>query len=113
MDAGRIDQVAPYEIARHPIATGGAYRRGDVAEELRLLATWFDEAHSALDGVGQRMRARPLDASPVRCWPHHFDMATLISLDEAKGEKGRSVNAGFSPGDEHYEEPYYYVSPYP
>ena len=25
----------------------------------------------------------------------------------------RSVNAGFSPGDEHYQEPYFYVSPYP
>jgi hypothetical protein len=113
LDSGHIDQVAPYEIAPHPIASGGAYGPGDVAEELRSLGIWFDEAHSALDGIGQRVRARSLDVSPVRCWPHHFDMATLISLDGVKGEEGRSINAGLSPGDGHYDEPYYYVSPYP
>ena len=41
-------------------------------------------------------------------WPHHFDLATLISL---QGET--TVGVGFSPGDGSYPEPYWYVSPWP
>lgn len=111
IDAGRIDRVTPYEIPRHAIASGGAYRREGIDGELRRLAEWSGAAHAALQDVRQ-LNAR-LAPSPVRCWPHHFDLATLISLDEARGEEGRSVNAGWSPGDEHFDEPYYYVSPYP
>jgi hypothetical protein len=113
MDAGRLDKIAPYEIPPHRIANGGAYRRDGIAEELRALARCFADAHAALEAVRRQAKARSLSASPVRCWPHHFDLATLVSLDEAKGEEGRSVNAGLSPGDEHYAEPYYYVSPHP
>jgi hypothetical protein len=40
-------------------------------------------------------------------------MATLTLLGAGSAEHARSVNAGFSPGDEHYDEPYFYVSPYP
>jgi hypothetical protein len=80
---------------------------------LHELAGWFADAEAALDGIRQQMTERSLSASPVRCWPHHFDLATLISLDEAGGENARSVNVGLSPGDEHYDEPYYYVSTYP
>src|SRR4029079_17809264 len=53
-------------------------------------------------------------ASPVRCWPHHFDLATLLQLDgPAAGESGRSIGAGFSPGDGERQEPYLYVTPWP
>ncbi|MBT4992110.1 MAG: hypothetical protein HOM93_01690 [Candidatus Marinimicrobia bacterium] len=43
-------------------------------------------------------------------WPHHFDMAILLTLDE-----GKSIGVGLSPGDTSYIAPYYYVNvwPYP
>jgi hypothetical protein len=41
-------------------------------------------------------------ASPIRLWPEHFDIA--IEMGE--------VNYGFSPGDEHHDEPYAYVGPW-
>ena len=41
-------------------------------------------------------------ATPVRLWPEHFDIAI---------EMGH-VNYGFSPGDEHHDEPYAYVGPW-
>jgi hypothetical protein len=44
----------------------------------------------------------------VRCWPHHFDLDTLVTL-----APGRTTGIGFEPGDEHYDEPYFYVSLYP
>ncbi len=51
--------------------------------------------------------------SPVRCWPHHFDLATLVSFDEESSDVNRSISIGFSPGDESYETPYFYVAPWP
>ncbi|MCR9142530.1 MAG: hypothetical protein NXI24_09785 [bacterium] len=55
-------------------------------------------------------------ASPITVWPHHFDMATLITLKEpteAGGEDGHSVGAGLSPGDMGNDAPYWYVTPWP
>lgn len=52
-------------------------------------------------------------ASDVRIWPHHFDIATLISIPVAQNGQGKSVGVGLSPGDDSYDEPYWYVTPYP
>ncbi|MFT5352950.1 MAG: hypothetical protein ACI9KE_000147 [Polyangiales bacterium] len=53
------------------------------------------------------------EGSPLRLWPHHFDMATLVSLDEEASEDARSINIGLSLGDGSYGEPYWYVTPWP
>ncbi|HLL28104.1 MAG TPA: hypothetical protein VKT73_10740 [Xanthobacteraceae bacterium] len=113
MDAATLDKIAPYEIPAHAIAKGAAYDVRKAGGSLGELEGWFAAAHSALEKIRRQMSKRSLSASPVRGWPHHFDIATLISLDAGGGEHGRSVNAGLSPGDEYYNEPYYYVSPYP
>lgn len=99
----------PYEMPDHAIASGGAYGDGLAESALGELAAWFDGAASLLaDGPGEEA-----GASPVRLWPHHFDIATLISLDEDGGEDARSIGIGLSPGDETYGTPYFYVSPWP
>jgi hypothetical protein len=113
LDAGGLDAKAPYEIPDHALARGGAYGAGGLADALGELAAWFANAHGELDRIREQMLARGLAASPVRCWPHHFDVATLTLLEGGDAEHARSVNAGLSPGDEHYDEPYFYVSPYP
>ena len=113
LDAGGLDAEAPYAIPAHAVARGGAYGAGGPADALAELAAWFANAHAALGGIREQMITRGLAASPVRCWPHHFDMATLTLLEGGDAEHARSVNAGLSPGDEHYDEPYFYVSPYP
>jgi hypothetical protein len=43
-------------------------------------------------------------ASPVHLWPEHFDIAIEMGDERA--------NYGFSPGDEHHDEPYAYVGPW-
>lgn len=53
---------------------------------------------------------RKLAASPVRCWPHHFDLATLITLPARNAGATGYIGAGLSPGDQYYDEPYFYVS---
>jgi hypothetical protein len=113
MEARLLDKTSSYEISAHAIAKGAPYGAIEITGFLHELAAWFADAEAALDGIRKQMTERSFLASSVRCWPHHFDLATLISLDEGGGEHGRSVNAGLSPGDEYYDEPYYYVTPYP
>jgi hypothetical protein len=49
----------------------------------------------------------------VVCWPHHFDIATLVSLEEGSPANARSIGVGASPGDQYYDQPYFYISPWP
>ena len=113
LEPGRLDAKLPYEIPDHALARAGTYDAGGLADALSELAAWFANADRSLDRVWEQMVARGHAPSPVRTWPHHFDMATLILLEGGNATHARSVNAGFSPGDENYEEPYFYVSPYP
>ena len=57
--------------------------------------------------------ARAVAAPTVRCWPHHFDLATLFALEAGDPETARSVGVGLSPGDGSYAEPYFYCTPWP
>lgn len=107
-DPAGLDAPAPYTIPAHAVANGAAYAAGGLADAFTELAAWFANGNHALDGIRAAMAGRGFAASAVRCWPHHFDIATLAALD-----RGRSVNAGLSPGDAWYDEPYFYVSPYP
>jgi hypothetical protein len=60
----------------------------------------------------RRIVAKGVAAPEPRCWPHHFDLATLTSFPGADGATAY-VGAGLSPGDGYYDEPYFYISLYP
>jgi len=113
LDAGRLDAPPPYAMPEHAVAAGAAYDAAAAADALTELAAWFANASHTLDGIRTAMSRRGFAASAVRCWPHHFDIATLALLDASGADHARSVNAGMSPGDASYDEPYFYVSPYP
>ncbi len=113
LDASALDRPSPYKIPEHAIAGGAVYDAAGLGDVLAELAAWFSNADHSLGFIREEMIGRKFTVSPVRCWPHHFDLATLIALDPGHDEKARSVNAGMSPGDEYYDEPYFYVSPYP
>ena len=56
------------------------------------------------------MESEP-DASEVRTWPHHFDIATLLVLErDEEGAPSQTVGVGMSPGDGSFTEPYWYVN---
>src|SRR5436190_696696 len=75
MEARLLDQTSPYEIPAHAIAKGAPYSVPEISGCLHELADWFANAQSALDGIRQQMIGRSRSASPMRCWPHHFDLA--------------------------------------
>jgi hypothetical protein len=113
LDAHALDGPSPYEIPVHAATKGAAYGVADLADPLVELAAWFANAEFSLVRVQRQMIQRKLAASDVRCWPHHFDLATLASFPARDADATGYVGAGLSPGDAYYDEPYYYVSVYP
>ena len=90
------------ELPDHPIAHGAKFDANPL--DLALFAQHYAVAASVCDEV----RATEPRAGLVRCWPHHFDIATLIDLGNS-----HTIGVGLSPGDDSYDEPYYYVTPWP
>ncbi|HEY1505000.1 MAG TPA: hypothetical protein VGF92_11915 [Stellaceae bacterium] len=101
----------PYTIPAHPVGDGAAYVCGSEYAEFAVLANWFACADDMLESIH---RALPQGAaSLVRCWPHHFDIATLWTLGEGDIQTAPSVSIGMCPGDAHFAQPYFYVTPWP
>ena len=91
----------PYEIP----ARQGLYER---QLQQQALGYWYEAAVDIIEEIRDKIASIGAGPSPLRCWPHHFDIATLLTL-----KAGRSINIGMSPGDDHYDQPYFYVSPWP
>ncbi len=108
LDPKRLDAPGPYALPRHALNDGKPYGLPN-NQAFEELARYYSNAAVLLETV----RHTQSNSSPVRCWPHHFDIATLISLDPDGGEAARSIGVGLSPGDDTYSEPYFYISPWP
>lgn len=103
----------PYSIPNHAVDSGAAYVVDSGADALQELSRWYGAAAEVLEIMrGKLGKYRP-GPSLVRCWPHHFDIAVLVQLEEGHSESARSIGIGLSPGDEYYAQPYMYVSPWP
>lgn len=85
----------------------------DRASEVACLGAWFAWMHEGLEQLGARHGPSAVIPPSVRCWPHHFDIATLFTLDEGDTDSARSVGTGLSPGDDSYAQPYLYCTPWP
>lgn len=111
--ADKVGERGPLKLPEHdmpdsPFGKGEPLAMPDAAHAAELDHYFANAAR--LFGAIQREHS----SAPVRCWPHHFDIATLITLDKDKGsEEARSVGVGLSPGDGGYDLPYIYVTPWP
>ncbi|MEM1263529.1 MAG: hypothetical protein AAGH76_14095 [Pseudomonadota bacterium] len=81
--------------------------------DVSRLGLAISTAHAALTTLVRSLPALHPGPSPVRLWPHHFDIATLVQLKAGDPESAPSIGSGYSPGDGNYAEPYLYCSPYP
>lgn len=107
--SGTTLRTPSYDLPAHPVQSGAAFDEPNF-DHLKAFRAWYGAAYDALHSIA----AQHEGASEVRGWPHHFDLATLIGLDEnAHHEEARSVGVGFSPGDAETAEPYFYVTPWP
>ena len=98
-----------YEMPPHPVQQSAVFSPEPPAA-FQEYQHWFANGHHML----QELTRNWPQASPVRCWPHHFDIGSLIIFDQHQSaEEARSVGCGLSPGDTTYPEPYWYVNPWP
>jgi hypothetical protein len=104
------DVRLPYDLPDHP-AGGRPHDLRMLGRELGELARWFGGSADVLEEFAARL-AGPR-ASPLLCWPHHFDIAILVKLEDGQPANARSIGVGVSPGDEYYDQPYVYISPWP
>ena len=108
-DGSKLKTALPYEIPVYPTAQGEPFQVEE-KEAFYELANYFANADLVLRSMAQETTG----ASEVRCWPHHFDIATLITLAAHEDpEKAKTIGVGFSPGDGNYDRPYFYVTPWP
>src|SRR5258708_8100445 len=96
----------PEGMPPHAVADGAAFQAD--LRHLEELERHYADAAEILGEVQQREEG----ASPIRCWPHHFDIATLITL-AGSNEQARTVGIGMAPGHHSIPEPYYYATPSP
>jgi hypothetical protein len=102
VDSRRLTLRRHYQLPPHPVAGGNSFdttRSEDFAE----LSNWYGNAAAVLAELCSRT-----GGSEVRCWPHHFDIATLATI-----APGRTSGAGMLPGDAMCPEPYFYVNANP
>jgi len=99
--APRAIAARTYDMPAHAVSSGGTFTRD--ADALGELGAWYGAGMLALAGVG---------GIPLRVWPHHFDLGTIVYLDQP-GERAPQIGVGLSPGDSYYAEPYFYLTPYP
>ena len=97
-------EALPYDAPERPAANPTG---------LEALAAWYGAAAEVLEEVRSNTASIRPGPSPLRLWPHHFDLAVLVAFDEGGGEAARSIGVGLSPGDGAYAQPYAYVSPWP
>ena len=103
LDPGRFTLARHFDVPAHPVARGAAFDAKD-QDSFAELSRWFGNAALAFGRIEKTVPG----ASQVRIWPHHFDIATLITIGP-----GASTGAGMVPGDGYYDEPYFYVNAYP
>lgn len=101
----------PFALREYPDAPESTIRSGApfddaVALELSELSLWFENA----SGLMESLRSSFPNLTSPRIWPHHFDLGVLIALD---GSSEKTIGLGMSPGDQNYDQPYFYCSPYP
>ena len=101
-DAARYTAAKHYTIPPHRVGDGGVFSADPNA--LISLSTHWAGAMGILNSVA----ADTSGSSSVRLWPHHFDAGRITRIDDE-----RSIGIGFTPGDEWYDEPYWYATPYP
>lgn len=93
-----------HPMPSHPVELGEPFVTFPV-EAIEVLR-WLQTGHDLL------LELPNGQFGPARLWPHHFDVARSWTV-AGRGDDAKVLTAGLSPGDEHYAEPYFYVTPWP
>ena len=108
LDAGALS-LRDYEMPDAPVGHGAAFGRAAI-EDLAELQRWYENGVTPLEDLA----ARDARATSVRIWPHHFDAGGIVFLEhDTPAEGAAQIGFGLSPGDSNFDQPYFYVTPWP
>lgn len=93
-----------HDLPEHPIGAGEPFEGFPIESDVVL--RWLAFGWQVIAALEPRPGLQPL-----RLWPHHFDAARLWRLGAT--QSGAALGFGASPGDAHYDEPYFYVTLWP
>lgn len=111
LDGASVDWPEYPDFPDHPLAGGQAFSQ-DLNQKIEEIDRYYFNSDAALRSISSGIEG----ASKIRVWPHHFDIATLITIQEpgeTGGDDGISVGVGMAPGDPSSRGPYWYVTPWP
>lgn len=109
VDFAKLDLAHPYEIPVYPTAKGHAFHVDNMRACQELSRLYHNASLMIKDLLKDEEKS-----THINCWPHHFDITgSVILLDTGDPQTSRQIGIGLSPGDEHYNEPYFYTSPWP
>jgi len=95
------------DLPGHPLADGAAF--ADERHGFNDLADLYDATFLTIE----RLRGSVEAFGAARCWPHHFDMASLAVLaEDDSGAMTKTVGFGITPPDALEADGYWYVSPW-
>ena len=95
------------DLPDHPVAHGEPFHV--LPNGLRILADLYDGTARMLAKLVGEVRA----FEEPRCWPHHFDLASLAVFDtDDGGAVIKSIGVGITPPDSVESSGYWYVSPW-
>jgi hypothetical protein len=98
-----------FEMPPHGLGQGGKFS-SDLGREFHALAGLYDHAAALLETIAEGSHG----AGPVRCWPHHFDIATLLEVaHDADGTATKTIGVGLAPATPPFATWYWYVTPWP
>lgn len=97
-----------YGMPEHPVQAGRPFLANRVAARGTVAALYESAAQALAEVVEQKD-----GAAAVRCWPHHFDIATLVPVGETDEGTAQTIGVGMAPFGGGYASWYWYVSPYP
>ncbi len=99
----------PYEIPSYPTQKGAPFDVSN-AEMRKALSNWYEDTDLVLSKLQPRFE-QPME---MRVWPHRFDYAASVTLkDSGSADTSTYLGLGMSPGDENYDQPYFYVNSWP
>jgi len=104
-----LPDYPPDDFPDYVIAHGATFDANNEQSRRQELVNYYANTQQIL----QEIVATTEEASAIHIWPHHFDIATLITLTSIKNGQPMTIGIGMSPGDFNYSEPYWYVTPYP
>ncbi|MBV6646926.1 MAG: hypothetical protein KI790_15825 [Cyclobacteriaceae bacterium] len=109
LSSSELTMSLPYELPPYPTQKGKPFENID-PETALILGAHFHNCHYVLSDL----RSKYEGASEIRLWPHHFDLAiSILVKDSGDYETSTYVSAGLSPGDQYYDQPYFYVNSWP